>query len=82
MADEQMSDREVQEIRELHRELTERRKTAALTAVDICEIWRKIKPRWPIILKWVRRIPVAGDLIADILELLGEGLDIYCGSQG
>jgi len=80
MADNQVSDRDVQQIEELHRKLQEQPTAKAEAAVDICGLWRLIKPFWSIILTLVRLIPRVGDKIADILQKLGQGLDAFCGN--
>jgi hypothetical protein len=44
-----------------------------------CNIWKKVKLYWPIIVTVVGKIPVIGTKIADILKKLGESLDKFCG---
>ena len=80
MAEDQVTQREAQQIDELHRQVMELPKAAAVP--DICAIWRLIKPYWPLILKLIRLIPVVGGKIADILEILGNYLDLFCKTGG
>ena len=82
MADPQVTDHDAKQIDELHRKLSEHPQLKALGPIDICEVWRLIKPYWPLILKLVRHIPKVGDKIADILEKLGQWLDLFCGISG
>ncbi|HVF58198.1 MAG TPA: hypothetical protein VNJ70_00040 [Thermoanaerobaculia bacterium] len=78
MADEQVTKQEEQQVDQVERELSARRLEGK---VDICEVWRKVKPIWPIIIRFVRRIPVIGEKLARILEYLGQALDLFCGTQ-
>lgn len=82
MADEQVTERDAQQIDELYNKLSEHAGLKARERVDICDIWRLIKPYWPTILRLVRLIPRVGDRIARILEMLGQGLDLFCGGSG
>ncbi len=47
-------------------------------AVDVCALWKKVKPFWAWIIKIVKLIPAIGGTIASALELLGTGLDAIC----
>ena len=80
MAEDQVTQREAQQIDELHRQLMEQPKAVGIP--DICAIWRLIKPYWPLILKLVRLIPKVGAKVAAILEELGKYLDLFCGNAG
>lgn len=51
----------------------------AAGAKPCCDLWNKLKPKWNDIITWVRRIPVIGDRLADILQRIGEALDRFCG---
>jgi hypothetical protein len=44
-----------------------------------CNIWKKVKPYWGIIVTVIGKIPGVGAKIADILKKLGEALDKFCG---
>jgi hypothetical protein len=82
MAENQLSEREAQQIEELHRRLTEQPQLEALGPADICGIWQQVKPYWPIIVKAVRLIPKVGNLVAEILEQIGQWLDRFCAGGG
>jgi hypothetical protein len=82
MADEHVSEHDAQQIAELHRKLLEQPRAEAAMAVDICGIWRLIKPYWPIIVRAAKLIPRIGNLVSEILDNLGQGLDHFCGSGG
>jgi hypothetical protein len=71
-----LTDQEVQQIRELHQQLT-----AVKALPDLCAIWRRIKPFWPIILKAIGLIPVVGSVVSDILDTLGKALDSFCAGK-
>jgi hypothetical protein len=81
MAAEHVSEHDVQKITELHRALLAQPTTKALAAVDICGVWRTIKPYWPIIVRAAKLIPRIGTLISEILDKLGQGLDLFCGKS-
>jgi len=71
----QLTEQETQQLDELSRSLSTGTEAAA---VDVCGIWRKIRPYWSIIVKAVGFIPRVGPAIAAILQTLGAGLDAYC----
>ena len=75
MADEAVTDQDVQQLTELQTKLT----APGVAAPDVCGIWRTIKPYWPIIIRVVRLIPKVGSIVASILEKLGRALDTFCG---
>jgi hypothetical protein len=81
MAENHVSEHDAQQIAELHRKLLEQPRLEAAKAFDICEYWRIAKPYWPIIVKAAKLIPKIGNLISDILEKLGKGFDLFCGSS-
>jgi hypothetical protein len=70
----QLTAQESQQLDELSRSLS----ADTEAAVDICGIWKKVKPYWSIIIKAVAFIPRVGPAIAAILQALGAGLDAYC----
>lgn len=82
MAEDQVSERDAQQIDELHRKLLEQPRLEKAIDFNLCEFWKLIRPYWPIIVAAVRWIPKVGAKIADILEKLGQGLDHFCGIGG
>ena len=70
----QLTQQEQQQLDELSRSFTAGGAADAL-AVDVCGIWKRIKPYWWIIVKAVGLIPKVGPAIAAILQALGAGLD-------
>jgi hypothetical protein len=81
MADEHVSEHDVQQITELHRALLEPPSAKAAATVDLCGVWRLIKPYWPIIVRAAKLIPKIGTLVSEILDKLGQGLDLFCGKS-
>jgi hypothetical protein len=75
---EHLSEHEQKQIEELHHELVGGAAGAAAASVDVCGIWKTIKPKWGIIIKVVSLIPRVGTIIAAALSALAAGLDIFC----
>ena len=71
-----LSDHDVQQIKDLHQQLT-----AVKALPDPCAVWKRLKPFWPIILKAIGLIPVVGSLVSDILDTLGKALDSFCAGK-
>jgi hypothetical protein len=44
-----------------------------------CNIWKKVKKYWPLIISIVHKIPGVGPKLAEILKRLGDALDKFCG---
>jgi hypothetical protein len=49
-----------------------------VAAVDICAIWKIVKPVWPIIVKAAGNIPRVGAIVAAILQWLGDAWEAHC----
>lgn len=79
MAEGQVTQRDEQQIEELHKQLTAR---ALPKGVNICEVWAQIKSYWPIIVRLAKLIPKVGTKISEILEKLGQALDMFCPAEG
>ncbi|HEV7427464.1 MAG TPA: hypothetical protein VGQ46_13955 [Thermoanaerobaculia bacterium] len=77
---------EEQQLQKMHAELfgggdAVKGASAAAAAPPFCATWKKIKPFWNTILSVIRKIPIIGGKIADILQKLGQALDAICGSK-
>ncbi|MFL6245764.1 MAG: hypothetical protein ACJ74H_07045 [Thermoanaerobaculia bacterium] len=77
MAENELSSQEQQQLDQLAAEMSAAQ-PEAMSLADICELWKKYGKYWPIIVKWVRRIPKYGEPIARLLEMIGRALDAYC----
>jgi len=75
---ETLSQHEQTQIEELHAQLVGGAGGAAAASVDVCSVWKTIKPFWGIIIKAVSLIPSVGTIIAAALSALAAGLDLFC----
>jgi hypothetical protein len=82
MAETQLTQQEVQQLEGLRETLTRRSEAEAVGGIDICGIWQTAKPFWPLVVRAARLIPGVGNTVAEILQKIGDFLDLFCAGGG